>query len=238
MVNNINEATKAFIDAHNILISPGRIGVASFLGLRSVVNQSPQIQTGLNSFLEKIPILGLIPFAKMAQSAMAFSNFAVALNALIKPPGDDGRIFKPTYTGAAIAAGAILNAVKTLFDEHISKACIPDAAKDLATVLWTAGSALSGIEAQAEIERIGTDDTKKERLAYLKNSQQQSVVFVAVGIITLLGKYFEALRSPIIKLALTVAPVAVAIFGATKNVYSESSQLVNPSLTPACLSKV
>ncbi len=77
---------KAFLYNHNLITSLTKFCVNTFLGVKSIMSQSPQIQTGLNSFLEKIPILGLIPFAKMAQSAFALSNFAIALNALTAAP--------------------------------------------------------------------------------------------------------------------------------------------------------
>ncbi len=227
----LNNAATTFTSAHRNLILPIRIGAASILAGKEINSYSPSAKNLVHylSFFSKIPLLGSLPYEKIATNTLSYTNFAVALSAIIGFKNRKVGIYL-TPASMTLAAASSLSGIKNIFGERAFGVSLPEGLKDLSTFVWTVGSVLSLRETQASIDKLDSMGDKT-KIAYLKTTQRDSGLFAIVGAISLLGRYIAAIRSPAVQLGLSVAPPAIALLSAWKGAYSPSSQLVNQVTT-------
>lgn len=227
----LETATAITVGLHREFGLSIRAGAASILAGKAITTYSPTTENLASnlSFLSKIPMFGSLPYGKIATNTLSYTNFVVALSSIVK--FNQKQEARPSITpaGMLIAAGSTLSGIKKVFGERAFGVSLPEGLRDLSTLLWTVGSFLQVRDIQSEVyaTQRGSSLDKKEIIGNLRVQQKQNLVFAAIGVISLLGRYIAAIRSPQVQLALTVAPAAMAALGAWKGVYSPSSQLVN-----------
>ena len=227
----LEAATAITVGLHREFGLPVRVLSAGILAGKAITAYSPRAQNLVSnlSFLSKIPVFGSLSYGKFATNTLSYTNFAVALSSIVKFNEQQKARLSLTPAGMLIAAGSTLSGIKNVFGEKAFGVSLPEGLRDLSTLLWTVGSFLQvrDIQSQVYATNRGSSLDKKETINNLRAQQKQNLAFVAIGAISLLGRYIAAIRSPQVQLALTVAPAAMAALGAWKGVYSPSSQLIN-----------